>query len=52
MLQTPGKQIFVVSSRKHIKELNQAPPATLSMHAVAKEVRLPVRSIFLTVGHF
>ena len=41
VLQTPGKQIFVVSWRKRIRELNQASPATLSMHAVAKEVRFP-----------
>lgn len=38
VLHAPGKQIFVVSSRQHMKELNQASPATFSMHAVAKEV--------------
>lgn len=42
MLRTPGKQVVVVSSRKHIKELNQASPAALSMHAMAKEVQLSI----------
>lgn len=45
VLRTPGKQVVVVSSRKHIKELNQASPAALSMHAMAKELMQPLHTM-------
>ena len=42
VIQTPGKQNFMVTSPAHIAELNAAPLNRLSLHAVAKEVRANV----------
>ena len=44
MVQAPGRQHVMVTSRVHIKELGQAPPSQLSLHAVAKEVRIGTRN--------
>ncbi|KAL8940797.1 MAG: hypothetical protein Q9216_002623 [Gyalolechia sp. 2 TL-2023] len=40
-IQTPGKQHVMVTSKAHIRELGQAPPGQLSLHAVAKEFLQP-----------
>ncbi|CAF9924403.1 MAG: hypothetical protein ALECFALPRED_002742 [Alectoria fallacina] len=38
---TPGKRHVMVTSNQHIKELNEAPSSTLSLHAVAKDFLQP-----------
>lgn len=38
VIQTPGKQRIMVTSQTHIRELNEAPPSQLSLHAIAKDV--------------
>ena len=39
-IQTLGNQLILVTSERHIKELDRAPPDQLSLHAFAKEVTL------------
>lgn len=41
IVQTPGKQHLMVTSKKHIQELNEAPLSALSLHAVAKDFLQP-----------
>lgn len=46
LIQTPGKQHVMITSKTLIRELGQAPPGQLSLHAVAKEVRIPTEVIW------